>query len=310
MKTIAITGASGFIGKHLMKHYLEGGSNVLVFVPDPESLSEYEKYDNLELIKAGFEDFNRLSELTGTRGIDIFYYLSWHGYGKTTNDYTAQVENIKPICDAISEAGKIGCKRFLFTTSFSEYMISEHDTLSHDSGAHCNVYGATKQAARVLAHAVAAQNGIQFLSVAFANTFGPGDKSLRSTNLFIHKLLNGEALDLTSGVHLYDWNYIDDTIQGLVLAGERGKEDSVYYIGSDRRRPLKDIVAEVRDILAPDVEIRFGKYKEDFYVDYSNIDTGKLYRDTGYWPRCNFKDAILATAEWVKKIDNTFKNKN
>ena len=309
MKTIAITGASGFIGKHLTKHYLDMGARVIAFVPDPENLAEYKKYDNLEVVKASFENFNRLSEMIDVKEIDIFYYLSWCGYGKTTNDYTAQIQNIKPICDAITEASKMKCKRFLFTTSFSEYMISEQDNLTHETGAHCNVYGAAKQAARVLAHATAAQKGVPFLSVAFANTFGPGDNSLRSTNLFIHKLLNGETLDLTSGIHLYDWNYIDDTIKGLVLAGEMGKEDSVYYIGSDRRRPLKDIVTEVRDILAPEVEIRFGTYKEDFYVDYSNIDTSKLYRDTGYYPKWNFRDAILETAEWIKKIDKVLKNK-
>ncbi len=50
---------------------------------------------------------------------------------------------------------------------------------------------------------------------------------------------------------MYDWNYIDDCISGLMLAGEQGKSDSVYYIGSRTRRPLKEIVSELRDILAP-----------------------------------------------------------
>lgn len=303
MKTIAMTGASGFIGQHLLRHYLEEGAYVVAFVPDPENMEEYKKYPNFELVKAFFEDFDHLSELTQTREIDIFYYLSWGGYGKATNDYAAQIQNIKPICDTVAEAGKMGCKRFLFSTSFSEYMISEHETLSHNAGAHCNVYGAAKQAARVMAHATAAQKGVPFLCVAFANTFGVGDRSHRSTNLFVHKLLRGEALDLTEGIHLYDWNYIEDTIAGLVLAGEKGKIDSVYYIGSDRRRPLKDIVGEVRDILAPGVEIRLGTYKEDFHVDYTSVDVTKLYRDTGYQPKWDFKEAVLATANWVKTLD-------
>ena len=109
-------------------------------------------------------------------------------------------------------------------------------------------------------------------------------------------------MDLTEGIHLYDWNYIEDTIAGLVLAGEKGKIDSVYYIVSDRRRPLKDIVGEVRDILAPGVEIRLGTYKEDFHVDYTSVDVTKLYRDTGYQPKWDFKEAVLKTAEWVKSL--------
>ena len=239
MKNIVITGASGFIGQHLLRHYLEAGAHVSAVVPDPENLEAYRSYPNLEIVKAGFENFDRISEMSKMRDIDIFYYLSWGGYGKATNDYAAQIGNIKPICDAVNEASKMGCKRFLFSTSFSEYMISENETLTHDTGAHANVYGSAKHAARLMAHATAAQRGVPFLSVAFANTFGVGDRSRRSTNLFIHKLLAGEALDLTEGVHLYDWNYIDDTLNGLVLAGEQGADDAVYYIGGNCRRPLK-----------------------------------------------------------------------
>lgn len=303
MKKIVITGASGFIGQHLLGHYLDEGAHVTAIVPDPENIRIFQKFCNLEIVKAGFEDFDKISTLACIRDIDIFYYLSWGGYGKATNDYIEQEKNIKPICSAVDEASKMGCKRFLFSTSFSEFMVSEHDALTHNEGAHCNVYGATKQAARVLAHATAAQKGVPFLCVAFANTFGVGDRSHRSTNLFVHKLLKGEPIDLTEGIHLYDWNYIEDTIAGLVLAGEKGKADAVYYIGSNNLRPLKDIVGEVRDILAPGVEIKLGTYKEDFHVDYSSIDITRLYRDTGYMPRWNFREAVLKTADWVKSLD-------
>ena len=300
---IAITGASGFIGQHLLRHYLEEGSHVVAIVPDPENLDEFKKYNGFEVVKAGFEDFDKISTMTDSRDIDIFYYLSWGGYGKATNDYATQIQNIKPICDAVNEVSKMGCKRFLFSTSFSEFMISEHEKLTHNGGAHCNVYGAAKQAARVMAHATAAQKGVPFLCVAFANTFGVGDRSHRSTNLFVHRLLNGEALDLTEGIHLYDWNYVEDTIAGLILAGEKGKVDSVYYIGSNNLRPLKDIVGEVRDIINPSVEIRLGTYHEDFHVDYSSVDITKLYRDTGYQPKWIFKEAVLKTAEWVNTLE-------
>lgn len=303
-KKIVIVGASGFIGQHLMKHYLSSGDSVTAVVPDPETIEPLQKqFANLTIVSAFFEDFENLSEKLGTTSIDLFYYLAWGGYGKATNDYKEQVKNIKPLCDAVNEAAIIGCDRFIFSTSFSEYMISEHESKSHDDGAYCNVYGSTKHAARIIAQAVAAQKGIKFISVAFANTFGPGDKSKRSTNLFIHKLLNGEALDLTEGIHLYDWNYIDDTLNGLVLAGELGKSDAVYYIGNNERRPLKDIVSEVRDILNPGVEIRLGTYREDFHVDYSCVDVNKLYRETGYRAKTNFKEAVLKTSDWVKTLD-------
>lgn len=300
---IAITGATGFIGSNLMMDYLKKGHEVVAIVPDPENIDPNAyKFEKLSVIKASFEEFCGLVNNQSFSDIDILYYLAWSGYGKSTNDYSEQIKNIKPLCDAVLEASKIGCGRFVFASSFSEYMISERQCKTHNDGAFCNVYGSTKHAARIIAQSVAAQNSIQFISVAFANTFGPGDRSKRSTNLFIHKILLEQPIDLTEGIHLYDWNYIDDTIAGLELAGELGKTDSVYYIGSNERRPLKDIVSDVRDIINPKAKICFGTYKEDFYVDYSSVDVHKLYRETGYLAKTDFKEAILKTVEWVKSL--------
>lgn len=305
MKTIAIIGASGFIGQHLTRHYLEQQYKVITFVPDPENMNELsQKYSNLEIHKAAFENFENLSSLVNT--VDdpyVFYYLAWGGYGKATNDYKEQIKNIKPVSDALVEAKKMGFARFLFTSSLSEYMIHEDTDLTHDRGACCNVYGSAKHAARIIAQSVAQQQGIPFISVAFANTFGPGDRSHRSTNLFIHQLLIGQDINLTEGSHMYDWNYIDDCINGLTLAGEKGISDSLYYIGSRTRRPLKEIVTELRDIIAPEAKINLGKYPESFYMDYSCLDVHKLYRDTGYLAKVDFKDAVLATTEWVKTLE-------
>ncbi|BES66468.1 NAD(P)-dependent oxidoreductase [Gottschalkiaceae bacterium SANA] len=302
---IAIIGASGFIGQHLTKRYLENGDSVTAFVPHVEKLNALEKqYKNLKVICTSFDDFDSLSSMVYENiCFDIFYYLAWDGYGKATNDYKEQVKNIKPLCDAIVEAKKIGSKKFLFASSLSEYMIKEGSNLSHNEGGCCNVYGSAKHAARLLAQAVATQQDIPFISIAFANTFGPGDMSHRSSNLFINQLLKGQDLNLTEGNHMYDWNYIDDAVDGLKLAGEQGKPDELYYIGNRSRRPLKEIISEVRDILAPEAKINFGKYHEDFYMDYSCMDTHKLYRDTGYLARTNFKEAITATAEWVRTLN-------
>ena len=305
VKSIMIIGASGFIGQHLTLHYLKKGCQVTAFVPDPGKMDSFQEdfADSFTAVPAVFDDFDTISERVGmVNAPDIVYYLAWDGYGKTTNDYREQIKNIKPVCDAIVEVKKMGAKKFVFASSLSEFMMKEGSTLNHAEGGVCNVYGSAKHAARLMAHSVASQQALPFLSVAFANTFGPGDYSHRSTNLFIHQLITGQDINLTEGTHMYDWNYIDDCISGLTLAGEQGIPDSLYYIGSRTRRPLKEIVEQLRDILAPESKINFGKYREDFYMDYSCIDTHKLYRDTGYLAKTDFKDAVLATAQWVKTL--------
>lgn len=304
MRTILISGASGFIGSHLTRFYLDRGEKVIALVRDAAKLlSLKSSYNNLEIVEIDFDNYENIHLRLPNNHINIFYYLAWEGYGKDTNNYSVQIKNIKPLCGAIKSISNIGCDKIIFASSFSEYMIHENENLTINSGAPSNVYGSVKHAARVISQAVAAQLKIDFLSVAFANTFGPGDYSRRSANLFVQKLLKGENLDLTHGEHLYDWNYIEDAVYGLFLAGEKGAKNQLYYLGSNIRRPLKDIVTELRDLINPNAIINFGYYKEDFHLDYSSIDVYKLYRDTGYRAKWDFPKAVDELVKWVKSND-------
>jgi nucleoside-diphosphate-sugar epimerase len=173
--------------------------------------------------------------------------------------------------------------------------------MSHIDGAPSNVYGSVKKATRMISHSLAKQQDVDFISVALANTFGPGDYSNRSTNIIIRNLLNNESILLTKGNHLYDWIYIEDTVDGIISALMHGRSDELYYIG-DNLKPLKNIIYQVRDHISPKVEIILGAYKENFHVDYSSVDTKKLYKDTAFKPKTDFIFALDETVNWIKNI--------
>ena len=302
MKKVIINGATGFIGKNLAKKLLAENVEVTAVVFDPENLDDI-KCNNLKIIKAGFEDYEKLGEMIPHDDYDIMFHLAWGGYGKATNDYKVQLMNVKATCDAVAAAKEVGCKRFVFSSSFSEFMIPVGSENSHNDNGVCNVYGAVKESARLTAQAVAYQKGIEMVSVAFSNTFGPGDYSTRTPNLFISKFQKHEDVDLTEGVDLYEWTFIDDTVDGLLAAAEKGKAGELYYIGSNNVRPLIDIVNDIREVIYPEGKINVGKYKEAFKCDYSSIDTFKLYRDTGFQAKCDFKESVLKLSDWLKEID-------
>lgn len=302
MKKVIISGASGFIGKNLIKKLLADDVEVTAIGLSKDEFSDIQD-ENLTTVGADFSQYANLAELIEKDEYDLFVHLAWAGYGKTTNDYTVQCTNVKATCDAIASAAELGCKRFVFSTSFSEYMIQEGTDIAHKDNGVCNVYGATKECARLLGQAVALQKGISMVSVALSNTFGPGDRSRRTPNLFISNFMHNKPVDLTPGDALYEWTFVDDTVDGLLAAATKGKDNGVYYIGSNNVRPLKDIVEDIKSVINPDGVINYGKYQENFKCDYSSIDTFELYRDTGFQAKCDFKESVLKTAEWLKEIN-------
>ena len=168
--------------------------------------------------------------------------------------------------------------------------------------ARASIYGVCKLCARELCN-VLLKDSMEFVATAFTNVFGVGDRSKRTANFFIHKLLMGQSLDLIEGDNAYDWTYIDDAVEGLIVVGEKGKNGKQYYIGSRVPLKFKEILTRVRDIICPTAELNFGKYNDNTYTDYSCFDLDALYNDTGFECRTDFREAVLKTAEWVKTMN-------
>jgi nucleoside-diphosphate-sugar epimerase len=306
MKKYIINGASGFIGFELIKKLLAiDDSEIYALTSNINSKLFSINNTKLKVFYFDFSNNVNLVSVLPKQAYDAFIYLAWNGYGggslsKDKNDIKIQTNNIPNLLGCIQDSKNLGVKRIVYASSFSEFMISENELRTHNDGAPSNIYGASKKAARILGQSLALDLKIDFTSFSLGNTFGPGDNSLRSTNMFIQKLNKNQPIDLTLGNHLYDWNYIDDAIEGILHVMNNGLLFRNYYIGNQARR-LKDIIFDVKNILLSKSEINLGKYVENFHVDYKSVDFYELSRDTGYFPKVPFSDAILLTSEWVKK---------
>lgn len=302
MKTAVITGATGFIGQAFTKHLLEQGYCVYAVTRDisclDKSLHEYD----LRPVQSHFATYDRLAEKIGKA--DIFYHFAWDGvWGKNVGDYKLQMSNVSVACEALVQAVKMDCEKFVFAGTVSELEIREYLDKNVCKPRIACVYSAAKLTAEMMCKTLAVQNDISFNSGLFANTIGPGDYSRRSTNTILWKFLKGEAPPLVKGEGLNDWLYIKDAVRLIEAMGEHGKNMKTYYIGHTKLWPLRKTIEKARDIVAPGLELNFGTVPDAFLTDYSYISTEELYLDTGCRATYSFTKAIQETAEWVKTLD-------
>lgn len=297
MKKVIVTGAGGFIGGALTEFLLKKGVTVYGIDISKKVLEKYIGNNCFVAVVADFEKYEHLHEMIKDKEIDVFYHFAWQGYGKDTQNFDVQIKNVIGTERASEAAVNIGCQKFVFACSSYEYQKNEVDGKT----GYCSVYGAAKTASKAFARTIVHRSNIDFCGAIFTNVFGVGDKSNRSTNSIIKQLLRGENLKAIKGDILYDWSYIDDVVGGLHAIGEKGIDGKEYYVGSNCLQPFKDIISEVRDILAPQVRIDFGAFNDNSYVDYTGLDIYELYRDTGFYPSSDFRESILKTANWVKE---------
>ena len=300
MKTAIVTGAGGFIGRGLTER-LSREYKVYAIVYDPRERGSLPVSGNIQPVLGDLNDWETLAGKLPSERVDIFFHLAWGGISSAAyKDIRVQKGNIDMSVNTAMLARAVGCGRFVFAGTNQEYLVSP----SAVDGTVCNasVYGVCKKSARELCQ-VLLRDVTCFNATAFTNVFGPGDFSKRTANLFIGKLLRGESLDLIEGNNEYDWTFVDDAVEGLVAVGERGLNGKQYYIGSRRPPTFRQILTVVRNTLCPKAELRFGKFVDNTYTDYSKFDLDALYRDTGFECQSDFRESILKTAEWVKTLN-------
>ena len=301
MTKVVVTGATGFIGKAFACYLLENNYQVFAVSRQTSRLNDVQ-HENLTCINADFDCYDKLWERIPSA--DKFYHFAWDGaYGEKTRDYQIQLKNIQATCNALMQAVKMSCKKFILAGTVAELEILEHIDRNASYPRETCVYATAKLTAEMMCKTLAAHNNISFNAGLFANTFGPGDYSRRSTNTILRKFLNGEAPSLVKGEGLNDWLYIKDAVRLIEAMGENGRNMKTYYIGHTELWPLRKTIEKARDIVAPDLHLDFGTIPHDFLTDYSYISTDELYMDTGRKASYSFTKAIRETAEWVKTLD-------
>lgn len=304
MKKVIVTGATGFIGKALIKNLSENNIKVYAIVRNINNAKDIININNVELICCNMSEVNQLKNLINNIDIDVFYHLAWSGTsGDLRMNYDLQLMNVKYTCDAVKLAKDLGCNKFVFAGS-----IMEHESIKYvpEDGSypsrHC-IYKTAKLAAHYMGKTMAANIGIDFINAIISNVYGEGEISQRLISSTIKKLLNGEKTSFTSGEQLYDFIYITDAARAFMEIGLQGKPFHSYYIGSGEPMPLKHFLTIIRDCIDKNIDLGLGKVLFDgSSLSYNEFDKDSLFREFNFKCEVSFTQGIIKTIDWMKSL--------
>ena len=297
MKAI-ITGATGAVGMALIEELLARGAYVTVLCRQGSSRSaQIKESERLKKIDCSLDGMHRLD--LGS-GYDVFFHLAWDGTtGVQRNDMELQNKNVAYTLDAVRLAHRCGCKVFVGAGSQAE--CGRHDTPinSKTPAFPENGYGMAKLCAGQMSRGLCAQLGIRHEWARILSVYGKYDGERSLVMSTVAKLLRGERPSLTAGEQTWDFIYSADAARALADIAERGRDGSIYCIGSGDARPLREYVELIRDTVRPDASLGFGEipYAKE-QVMYLCADIDELTADTGFVPRVGFIEGIKETVEW------------
>jgi nucleoside-diphosphate-sugar epimerase len=307
MNTALVSGANGFIGKSMTKKLLNEGLDVYAIVTDASAMDDI-KSNHLHVFQLFFPDYGKIHSLISTK-IDLAFHFAWSGLnGPELKNYHQQLDDISYSMMFFEECQKLGVKKFFFASSMNT--LETRSYIRHaetfEKPRFTLVHSGSKMLTEIFLKVFGANAGVSVNVGLIAMAFGPGNRSKMVTNVVLSKLQNGISPALVAGNNRYDLIFIDDIVDAFWAMAVSGVANKTYYIGHSEITTFKELFTRIGAIVNPNVKLLFGEYPDDNNLDYSEIDTSALTKDTGWKPSANFEKSIKETALFVKNCGLTF----
>lgn len=288
MKNVIVTGATGFLGYHLVQQLLLQGDFVYAVIrPQSKNRNRLIETEKLKIIELAMCDILQLPCLIPVQ-CEIFYHLAWEG---ERNAFFEQNKNVKYTIDAVEVAKQTGCRRFLCTGSQAEYGLQAGIITEETLPQPVNAYGAAKLAACTLSRMRAQQIDLEWIWPRVFSVYGMHDNPKALIPYLLKTLRTNENVFVSAATQNWDYLYSTDAARALVSLTEKGKANEIYNIASGDIHPLKHFIEQVRVKLAPEKHVTYSKESACQLVSlYPSIE--KLLRQTDWKSEFKFLEGI------------------
>lgn len=314
-----ITGASGFIGTHLLNELLRRGWEVRVII-HKHSLPPHK---GLEAVTGDLADQAKLKN--SMKNVEVVFHLASALGSSLISNGEFQTINAGGTQSVLKAAAETGVRTIIH---FSSAGVLGHVTERHPAKeSHpphpLDAYDRSKLEGERIALDFG-RKGLDVRIVRPGWVYGPGD---RRTLKLIRAVARKRLPMVSKGDALQSPVYIDDLIKGTLLCLEKGRRGEVYNLAGPEILPIKvmvRLIAEAAGVkplplrlpLGPTsaaasvLDKTFRLFRKEapltpsrlaFFVRSKPLDIGKAVRELGYSPRVKFAQGMAQTIAWYRE---------
>jgi len=312
-RTVAVTGAGGFIGSHLTERLLGLGAHVRAVVHGNMrgsvghlSRTPAECLDRLEILHGNICDVAFVHQVL--RDMDTVFHLAAitsvaYAYSNPEETILTNVSGTVNICTAARAAKP---RRMVHVSSAGVYASTDMDepiSETHPVRAY-NPYTASKLAADNVVESFHLSYDIPVATCRIFNAYGPRISRFLVIPTIITQLFKGNELRLGDLSPTRNFTYVDDIITAFIrMAEEDSVVGEVVNFGSPRAVTIGQLAQIIADLMGRDVEIitednRLRPSKSE--IQRVLADSSKAKRILGWVPTVDLEEGLRRTIEWVQ----------
>jgi UDP-glucose 4-epimerase len=313
---ILVTGAAGFVGKHLVARLLDATDDFDLVATDIKSAPDWyadQLDDRIDYRQGDITDPSFRDTLGFTDYDRVYHLAAIVGVSDYVKNPLRIVETNLVATKAILSRLRDSDVRFVFLSTSEIYGKNPHvpwteaaDRIQGPPTIDRWSYSTGKAACEHMIHGLAAEDSPFCATVIRPfNLYGPGQRPNFVIPAFVNEVVNGNApVVYDEGTQTRCFTYIDDFIEGMIQASTRPEgENEVFNLGSTHETRIRDLAELVIDITGADVEPEFVDTNELYGDSYEDLerrvpDVSKAMRKINWKTTTPLKNGIERVIEW------------
>lgn len=312
-KRVVITGGAGFIGTSLALRLAPTNEVVLYDNLHRNALGRTDLLSRGSVTLVEGDVLDRSSLESVTKGAHVVVHLaSIAGVDTVMRNPVRTMEvSLLGTYNALEASRAAGTVERFVDVSTSEvfgryaYKVAEGDATSLGAVGEARwTYAVSKLATEHLAHNYYKQYGLPTVAIRPFNIFGPRQVGEGAVHHFILRAVRNQEITIhNDGSQIRSWCYIDDIIDGMLLAIARPEAvGHSFNIGNPRSTvTIYNLAREIVRLSGSASPLRFVSWPfPDVELRIPDID--KARQLLGFEPRVDLEEGLRRTIDWYREV--------
>lgn len=313
-KRILITGASGFIASHLTRRLVELGADVFIttkYKSVIDNIRLIDVWDNVTVIEADIRNSDSLKQISEIKPDVVYHFAAYNHVGDSFLHVSEAIDcNCKGTANVVESYD--GYERFIYISSSEVYGYQEEVPFHEDLNP-CPIspYSIGKYSGELYCRMKMTLQKYPIVILRPFNAFGSYQSPRAIIAEIILKCLNNEAVSSTPGIQTREFNYVENLIDGFLLACEKNEAvGEIINLGCGEEIPIKDLIMKIHKETGSDSELKIGdlEYRPTEIWRMFALNT-KAREILGWKPKYDFEEGLKKTINWYRKFLEVYNNK-
>ena len=320
---LLITGGAGFIGSHVIRHFLTTypdyqiyNLDKLTYAGNLENLKDIENETNYHFVKGDIVDAAFVNTLFEQHQFDGIIHLAAESHvdRSITNPLEFVYTNVIGTVNLLNASknqwkNNFDGKRFYHVSTDEVYGALGADGLFTENTSYDphSPYSASKASSDHFVRAYHDTYGLPIVISNCSNNYGSYQFPEKLIPLCINNIKQNKALPVYGdGKYTRDWLWVADHALAIDLVFHQGKNGETYNIGGFNEWQNIDLVKALckimdiklgRSVGTSEQLITFVKDRPGHDLRYA-IDASKINRELGFMPSVTFEEGLEKTVDW------------